>query len=79
MEKTKTKIRCALAALLCICFLTSCRKREPVELYKGGVVYLKKMSGAGEMYYHIKKNGKFHFIVLYKLDWDKYTVGDTIK
>jgi hypothetical protein len=70
-----------LYCLLAVVF-TSCNP-EPIENHKGSIVYQKQNLPAG-MRFELKykdKDGKYDFRTVYvlELDWNKYSVGDTIK
>ena len=57
----------------------SCKERKSsLDAYKGGIVYHKR-DGLLSLRYHIKTVDGFVIVPLYKLDWDKYEIGDTIK
>ena len=60
--------------------LTSCKepkKREALDNYVGGVVYEK---GWGfDPFLHIRIGAEIRFVSVYKLDYEKYEIGDTIK
>ena len=70
-----------LYCLLAVVF-TSCTP-EPVENYKGSIVYKKVYPPAGMMLElkYKDKDSKYDFKSVYvlELDWNKYKVGDTIK
>ena len=70
-----------LYCLLAVVF-TSCTP-EPVENYKGSIVYKKENPPAGMMFElkYKDKDSKYDFKSVYvlELDWNKYKVGDTIK
>ena len=83
--KNKTSIlvgtRHFFYALLAVVFI-SCTP-EPIENYKGSIVYKKENPPAG-MRFELKykyKESKYDFKTVYvlELDWNKYQVGDTIK
>lgn len=75
--------------LVTILFLTiSCRKIEPIDNYKGGIIYErhpKSINGDDNYKFTIRCNDilnkKYYFITVnvLKLDYDRYFVGDTIK
>ena len=83
--KTKTSElvgnRHFLPCLLAVIF-TSCTP-EPVENYKGSIVYKKENSPDGMVFVlkYKDKDSKYDFKTVYvlELDWNKYKVGDTIK
>ncbi len=61
--------------IICSLLLLGCTK-QPIDKYCGGVVYSKNPLWMRDT---IRKNDKFHKVVLYRLDYDKYNVGDTIQ
>ena len=76
MKKFKLHTKSAIVAIL---LLASCATKEPVEKYCGGVIVYKGDAPVGN-WFEIKYNGKITGrVYLYKLDYDKYDVGDTIK
>ena len=56
---------------------------EPIENYKGDIIYGKHNPPIGMCFEvkHKNKDGKYDFKTIYVLefDWNKYNIGDTIK
>lgn len=78
------------AVMLLIMTLTlaipSCMNIEPIDNYKGSIVYEKYINGIGTNYRFTIRcndtiNNKYYFnnIIVMKLDYNRYNVGDTIK
>jgi hypothetical protein len=64
--------------LLVVGFYSCNTKRVPITNFKGGVVYDKFDVPAG-LFIDVKKDSFFKQIKVYKLDYDLYKIGDTIK
>ena len=68
---------------LVICFLSSCnttngweqRNPEPLEKYKGSIIY--DVGNGYEFIIRIKDD--FKEVQVYRLDYERYAIGDTIK
>jgi len=71
----------------CILFV-GCIK-EPISNYKGGIVVSKDFS-VSDQWYIVRTKGRhsygdrdsiwgLHKVYVYKSEWEKYSIGDTIK
>ena len=65
-----------------IMFLTACAP-EPIENYKGGIIYQKENPPVGDRFRVKYKDSDstyaFKTVYVLEMDWNKYSVGDTIK
>ena len=69
-----------LLVLFLFLFLFSCDLKKDLSDYKGGVIYDKRMDLlTSELYVTIKYKNRFKSINVYRLDYSKYNIGDTIK
>jgi len=75
---SKRVIKNAFYLVLVVVFYSCVHKRVPVANYKGGIIY-KKQNKLGDLYFDIKRDSLFKTIRVYKLDYDLYKIGDTIK
>jgi hypothetical protein len=77
MNNVKLIIGLVVASVL----LSSCvRYKKPIEDFKGGIIYTKHTyKNPKEYSFDVKVKSKFFKVFVYKLDHDKYKVGDTIK
>jgi len=65
--------------LVLACVLSSCGTKEPIERYCGGVIVYKGDAPIGD-WFELKYDGELTGrIYLHKIDFEKYSIGDTIK
>lgn len=71
-------MRLFLIVFACFVFIScSDDPRQILDPYRGGIVY-----GKSEIYYpsfNIRMKNEVRQIFVYRLDYDKYNIGDTIK
>lgn len=88
--KVKDKLKILVLLALTISLFSCVSEVRYVGLvslddYSGSIVYKKSISNRfnknnSSYYYEVKtKDTTFHKIKLYKVEWDKFNVGDTIK
>ena len=78
--RLNNKVKLIMYIVVASVLLSSCdRKRTPIENFKGGIIYDKHRYLSGEFSFDIKKDSSFFKVFVYKLDHERYKLGDTIK
>ena len=68
-----------LSVILSSCGILETVKREPIEKYKGGIIYDNKTVYRDYKTFTVRIKNEFKKVHVYDLDYNRYNVGDTIK